>query len=165
MDGGANIDRSLRLARPALEDFAYIAKRMRPCEREQFLAVSGMREYDPDITARALSMARGPTFALVDGKGVPVLLGGFEPKRRGVYEAWLVGTTDGWDKYWRRFTRECGRQVDAMLTMHAHRIEVYALENMVRVHAWYETIGFAREATLKGYCADGRDAVMYARVR
>jgi len=165
VDGGAYIASGLRLARPVLEDFAYIAKRMRLEEREQFLAVSGLREYDPDIAARALSMVQGPVFALVDEKGIPVLLGGFEPKRRGVYEAWLAGTTEGWDRHWRRFTRECARQVEAMLTLHAHRIEVYALENMTRVHAWYEHIGFVREATLNGYCADGRSIVLYARIR
>lgn len=163
MDGGMPIASGLKLARPALEDFAWITKRMRPDEIAQFLAVSGLREYDADIAARAYAMTPGPSFALIDAGNRPVILGGFVPKRRGVYEAWLAGTMDGWAQHWFRITRECVRQMDALLTLNAHRIEVCALASRVQTHAWYERIGFRREATLTAYCADGQDAVMFAR--
>jgi hypothetical protein len=165
MADGTLIASGLKLARPVLEDFAYIMKRMRPDEIEQFLALSGLREYDPDVAARAFAMTAGPTFVLVEADNKPVILGGFEPKRRGVYEAWLAGTMEGWDKHWRRITRECMRQMDTLLTVGAHRIEVCALASRTRTHAWYERIGFVREARLTGYCADGSDAIMFARTR
>lgn len=163
MDGSLHIATKLRLARPVLEDFAYIAKRMRPDEIAQFLAVSGLREYDADIAARAYAMTAGPTFALIDAHNMPVILGGFVPKRRGVFEAWLAGSMDAWGKHWFRITRECVRQMDNLLTLNAHRIEVCALASRVDTHAWYERIGFRREGTLTAYCADGQDAIMFAR--
>lgn len=165
MDGGAHIASGLRLARPVLEDFAYIAKRMRPDEIAQFLAGSGLREYEPDIVARALSMAQGPVFVLVEGDGRPALLGGFEPKRRGVYEAWAAGTMESWERHWRRFTRECMRQCEWLMATGAHRIETYALASRTQAHAWYERIGFDREAVLKAYFADGTDAIVFARTK
>jgi hypothetical protein len=163
MDGGAPMTTKLQLARPALEDFAYIAKRMRPDEIAQFLAVSGLAAYDADLAARAYAMTPGPTFALVDGYNRPLILGGFVPKRRGVYEAWLAGTMDAWRDHWYRITRECVRQMDNLLTLNAHRIEVCALASRVQTHAWYERIGFKREGVLTAYCANGQDAVMFAR--
>lgn len=165
MADGCASTKTLRLARPVLEDFAYLTKRMRPDEIAQFLAGSGLREYDPDIAARALAMTQGPTFVLVDAANRPVILGGFAPKRRGVFEAWLAGTLEGWEKHWRRITRECVRQMDALLRTGAHRIETYALASRTQAHAWYERIGFAREGVLKGYFADGSDAIAFARTR
>lgn len=165
MADGCTSTNSLRLARPVLEDFAYLMKRLRPDEIAQFLAGSGLREYDPDIAARAVAMTQGPTFVLVTQDNRPVILGGFAPKRRGVYEAWLAGSMEGWEQHWRRITRECVRQLEHLLAGHAHRVETYALASRTQAHAWYERIGFQREGLLRGYFADGSDAVAFARTR
>lgn len=158
-----HITHSIRLARPVLEDFAYITKRMRPDEIAQFLAMSGLSTYDPDLAARAYAMTGGPTFALIDADNRPIILGGFAPKRRGVFEAWLAGSMEAWERHWYRITRECMRQIDTLLTVNAHRVEVCALASRTETHDWYERIGFKREGTLTGYCADGQDAIMFAR--
>jgi hypothetical protein len=42
-------------------------------------------------------------------------------------------------------------------------VEVCALASRVETHAWYARIGFVREGVLHAYCADGSDAVMFAR--
>jgi ribosomal protein S18 acetylase RimI-like enzyme len=165
MPDGNTSSNSLRLARPLLQDFAYIARRMRRDEREQFVAFSGMGAYEPDIVARALSMLQGPTFSLVDERNVPVILGGFHPRRRGVFEAWLAGTDDAWAQHWRTITRECARQLQVLLNTTAHRVEVYSLTSRVHAHAWYERIGLQLEATLRRYCADGSDVFVFARTR
>jgi hypothetical protein len=51
----------------------------------------------------------------------------------------------------------------------AHRLEcivpaprIAARPELVR---WYEVLGYNREATLYGYCANGADAVIFSRVQ
>lgn len=154
---------TLRLARPLLEDFAYVAKRMRADEREQFVALSGLAEYDPDVCARVCAAIPGPAWAYVDGDGYPVLLGGFEPIRPGVYEGWHMATEDGWQRYGRQFHRLCIRLMRDLFASGAHRIQTCALVSRTAAHTWYERIGMAREGVLNGYCADGQAAIMFAR--
>lgn len=156
-----------RISVPLVQDFAYIAERMRPDEVANFLAMSGLDEYVPDVAARSWVMAEGTSFAMLDRSGLPVVVWGFCPIRKGVYEAWAAAPMDGWNRYWRAFTKTCRRQMDEMLTSgDAHRIQVCTLASRVEAHAWYEKgLHMAREGLHRAYCADGSDAVMFARVR
>lgn len=153
----------LRLATPLLQDYAWIAARMRSDERAQFAALSGM-PYTPDVCARALANTAGPHFALVDAAGYPVLLGGFEPQRPGVYEGWLAGTDEGWAQHWRAITLHCNRRLRALFLGGAHRVQLTALATRTGAIEWYERgLKMTCEGTRPGYCADGSDAVMYGR--
>lgn len=154
----------MRLSRPILEDFAYLARHMRADERAQFLALSGLPEYDPDVAARAIAATPGPTWVyIVDG--LPALLGGFEPIRPGVYEGWQMSTDEGWATHWRSFTKISIRLMDSLLADGAHRIQTCALASRTEAHHWYERIGMVNEGTLRGHCADGQNAVLFARTR
>lgn len=156
----------LRLAVPLVEDYAYIAKRMRPDEIEQFLAMSGLSTYVPDTAARAWSASTGPTFALIDRDNRPVAVAGFEPIRAGVYEAWAAASMEGWARYWRAFTKTCRREMDRLFANGAHRIQICALASRTQAHGWYEKgLRMQREGVHARFCADGSDAVMYARTR
>lgn len=155
----------IRLGRPIVEDFAYLARRMRPDEIEQFTSMSGF-DFDADVAARAFVMTPGQTFVLVDRGNMPVVAGGFEPLRPGVYSGWMVGTTEGWSRYWRAITRHTRRLHDKVLSEGAHRIEIIAKASRVFAHDWYERgLLMEREGVLRGYCADGSDAVMFSRVK
>ena len=164
-DGGRQVVPMLRLARPLLEDFAYVAKRMRADERAQFVAMSGLPEYDADVCARAGANTPGASYAYVDRAGYPVLLGGFEPLRPGVYEGWHMATADGWERYGAAFHRLSIRLMNDLFAQGAHRIQTCALESRVLAHAWYERIGMKNEGVLAGYCTNGSNAVMFARTR
>jgi len=149
-----------------IEDFAFIARNMRPDEIEQHLAMTGLDEYRPDIAARGMLGAGGTSYVMVDEGNKPVLVGGMSPVRPGVWQAWLAGTEAGWAAHWRVFTTFCRGQVDAMLADGAHRVEVAALASRTAAHDWYvRGLGMAREGVLKGYCANGADAVMFAKTR
>jgi hypothetical protein len=161
-DGSANVIPQLRLGTPILEDYAYIARHMRSDEVQQFMAITGMKTYSQDACARAMANMRGPSYVYVDRQNMPVLLGGFDPIRKGVYEAWLAGTDEAWSKYWRAFTKISLRMIDGMLKGDAHRIQTTALITRTHAHAWYERLGMKNEGVQKMYCADGQDAIRFA---
>ena len=161
-DGCANVVPQLRLGIPVLEDYAYVAKRMRVDEIEQFLAKTNLKTYDSDTCARVAASITGPAYVYVDRSGYPVLIGGFEPLRHGVYEAWMMGTDEAWKKYWRSFTKIAKRMMADMFSDDAHRIQTAALTTRPLSHFWYERLGMKNEGVQKRYCANGQDAVMFA---
>jgi hypothetical protein len=156
---------ALRLAMPQLADYLYLAQRMRPDEQAQFLALSGLTTYDADTAARALALSTGPSWVLVGDDGLPVLAGGFEPERPGVWVGWQVGTLEGWAQHWRAITRMTRRINDDMLARDdCHRLQIIAVTGRDKACEWYERgLGYVREAVLRRYCADGQDAISYAR--
>ena len=157
---------AVRMGYPILEDFAYLARHMRPDEIDQFCAMTGVGEYNADIAARSLAAIPGYAWVLVGADGLPFLVGGFQPIRPGVYEGWLAGTMEGWQRHGFAITRICRRQMDALLREGAHRVQIPALASRVAAHAWYERgLGMTREGRMPGYCADGRDAEMFGKVR
>ena len=165
-DGNIRSLPDLRLGIPLVQDFAWLAERMRPDEIAQFLAYSGMSEYVPDIAARTFAMMGGPAFVFVDRQNMPVIAGGFAPVRTGVYDAWMAGTMDGWAKHWRAITKVCRHEMDRLLDADAHRIQICALATRTHAHQWYERgLHMTREGLHKGFCADGTDAVMFARTK
>lgn len=158
---------ALRVAAPILDDFAHIARRMRPDEIEQFLAFTGESEYRSDVAARALAMmTSGPTYAFVGRDAMPVVVCGFAQERPGVYEAWMAGTLEGWSAHGMGITRLCRRLIDGLLASLAHRVQVTALASRTQAHDWYvRGLGMELEALLRGYAASGADAIVFAKVR
>lgn len=157
----------IRVGAPVLEDFGHIARHMRPDEIAQYLALTGLPEYAPDVAARALAATPGSQFVMVDRAGLPVLIGGFAPVRRGVFEGWLAGTQDGWSQYWRAMTKVCrGLMEDLLTSGGAHRIETVALAARVAAHAWYERgLRMQSDGVMPGYFADGQDGVVFSLTR
>ena len=165
MADGGHMATKLRLAHPLLDDVAYLARRMRSDEVQQFLALSGLTEYDADIAARAIASIPGPTYAVLEGDR-PVLLGGFDPLRRGVYEAWLVGTDEAWAKHGHAFTRICRRAIAQILHSDGHRVQVCALSSRTAAHDWYQRgLGMKFEGVQKRFVANGDDIHLFAKVR
>lgn len=156
---------ALRLAKPLLTDFSYLASRMRPDEIAHYCALRGSDVYDPECAARAMAATDGPAWTLVAPDGTPVMTGGFSPVRGGVYAAWAVGTMGGWAEHWRAITRACRRLIRALLADGAHRIQITTLATRHATHAWYEAIGLKREALRVGYFANGADGMSFACTR
>lgn len=165
MADGSHIP-EIRLGLPIVQDFAYIAANMRPDEIAQYLALTGLPEYVPDVAARSLVASPGSQFVMVGRDGLPVLVGGFAPVRRGVFEGWLAGTPQGWANHWRAMTKVCRGLMDDLLANGAHRIETFALASRAPAHEWYErSLLMQREGVLRGYFADGQDAIVFARTK
>ena len=163
-DGAAvNVIPTLRLASPLLEDFVYLAARMRPDEIAQFLAIAGLTDYHADTAARAFANIRGPAYVLVNAQGYPIVAGGFEPLRPGVFEGWQVGTMDGWATHGRAITRVNRRLLNALLADEAHRVQTIALTSRTDAHRYYEALGMTCEGVLHKHFTDGQDGLLYAR--
>lgn len=162
----ANPPHTITVTTPILEDWAWLARRMRPDEIEQHLAARGVDTYDPNAAALEFATVPGPTFCLVGEDGLPVCAGGFVPLRPGVYEGWMVGTLDRWESHGLALTRAVRRITDRMLQQPGvHRLQITALPTRTQAHAWYErALHYRPEATLTRYCADGQDAIIFARV-
>jgi hypothetical protein len=81
-----------------------------------------------------------------------------------VFECWLVGTDDGWNRHWHAITRACNRLMKGMFDNGAHRIETCALASRTQAHDWYERfVGMRREGVKVGHFADRQDGIMFAR--
>lgn len=149
-----------------VEDLAYLARRMRPDEIEQDLAMTGATEYDPESAIIKMAAVNGPKFVILDD-GVPVVAGGFWQVRPGVWEGWQLGTLDGWAKHWRTITKVTRRLNDRMLARReVHRLQLIGLAGRDKTFEWYErSLAYRREAILHRYCANGADAVMFYRTK
>lgn len=149
-----------------IEDLAYLARRMRPDEIEQDLAMTGLSEYDPDQAILRMASVYGPKFLILDDN-IPVVAGGFWQVRPGVWEGWQLGTMEGWDRAWWHITRVTRRLNDRMLARpDVHRLQLYGVAGRDKTFEWYErSLGYTREATLRRYCANGADAILFSRVK
>lgn len=154
----------LQLATPQVQHYAYVAARMRLDEQAQFAALTG-RPYDADLCARAAVQCDGPAWVYLDASGFPVLIGGFEPQRPGVFEGWHMAVEGEWDRYWRSFTKISARLMDDLFASGAHRIQTCALASRPQAHAWYEkALGMTCDGLQPGYFADGQDGLMFSKV-
>ena len=156
----------VRLAVPILDDYCYLARRMRPDEIAQFLAMTGASSFDSDAAARAMAASQGATFVGVDRDNVPIMAGGLEPLRPGVFELWAVGTLAGWEAHWRAITLGCNRIIRDAFARGAHRVQITALASRTQAHEWYERgLKLRREAEHPGFFADGQTGITFARVK
>lgn len=149
-----------------IEDLAYLARNMRSDEIEQDLAMTGMSEYDPQSAILKMASVYGPKFVIL-ADNVPVVAGGFWQVRPGVWEGWQLGTMAGWEKHWRTITKVTRKLNDQMLAQpDVHRLQLLGLAGREKTFEWYErSLAYTREATLRGYCANGADAVMFSRIK
>lgn len=165
-DGGHQYPK-ITIAPTIVEDWAWLARRMRPDEIAQHMAANGDAEYDPNTAAIRFITTPGPAWTFVGEDGLPVAGGGFCPVRPGVYEAWLVGTMERWASHWRPMTRLFRRMCQQFLAQDGvHRLQITALASRTAAHEWYERgLGFQRGDRLPAYCADGQDALMFSLIK
>lgn len=164
MDAGETIP-AVRVAPPLLEDYGWVARRMRADEIAQWLALTGATDYHPDHCARVLANVAGDAYSFLTRDGFPILVGGFIPQNPGVLRAWMAGTEQGWAEHGRALTRIARRFVRAALDRGAHRVEAYSLASRHATHRWYEALGMHDEGLLAGWFADGSDARVHAIFR
>ncbi len=151
------------LAKPLLLDYVYVASRLPADQRKQWEVLTG-NAFDPDAMALCLAGRAGPKWALVDVDTTPLVIGGYEMLREGVWQDWMIGTEDAWRNHWRSITKHCKRLMDLMLEKEAHRLQTVALADRVMAHKWFGALGMKCEGTLRGYGVNGEDCVMFARV-
>lgn len=153
---------------PILLDYIKICVLMPEDERKQIEAFVG-QPYDIDSVAVGNFMVPGPKWVIKD-ENKPLVVGGFKQQRPGVWRDYMLTTPEAWEKqYWFTVTRTCRRAMDSMFAGGAHRLECVApaerLQQRPILREWYRVMGYSEESIRYGYCADGSDAVSFARVR
>ena len=149
---------------PQLADFYMVCHALCEDEREQYRAFAG-EDYDPATMAAAYFLRDCPKWVLV-GESGPLVIGGFDMIRPGVWQDWLFSTPEAWSPpYWRSVTKACRRVMDGMLNSQAHRLQCLSLASRTRAHEWYRPLGLRLEGTLREYGVNGEDALMFARLR
>lgn len=140
----------------------YVAEHMRPDEREHWCAMTGATTYDIDTAARALMMAPGLKLAIVDGAGIPAVVGGFTQIRSKVLEAWMAGTPHGWNAQWRDITRSVRWMFAQQFEAGAQRIQIVTLESRQKACQWYaDGLGMQLESVMRQAGAHGENLVTY----
>lgn len=158
----------IRLDQPTVMDLCWLALNMREDEKDQWCALTNSDGYDPDMCARGLIAIPGPCWALIDTESnQAIVAGGFEPIRPMVWQTWMAGTDQAWEKHWRRITKETRLLMDGLFAEGvAHRIQCYGLASRTAAHEWYARgMRLKFEGVHSKLYADGRDAVCYARVK
>jgi hypothetical protein len=152
------------LTNPTLLDYLKVCFKMPEDERAQLEAFTG-EPYDVDGAAIGNFTALGPKWGIyVDEE--PIIVGGFVQQRPGVWRDFMLTTPEAWEKHWFSVTRISRRIMDAMLiSKQAHRLECISLASRERAFPWYKVLGYNREGTLYGFCANGADAVIFSRVQ
>jgi hypothetical protein len=148
---------------PFLLDFISVCLRMPQDERDNFEALTGQK-FDVDSIAIGNFTVPGPKW-VIKADGEPICVGGFVPQRPGVYRDFMINTPEAFSKYWFPVTRIARRAMDSMLRTGAHRLECISHHSREDAFKWYSVLGYNKEATLYGYCANGADAVLFSRVK
>ena len=149
---------------PLLIDFLRICVQMPEDERRQLEAFTG-QPYDVDGAAVGNFQVPGPKW-VIKSDDTPLVVGGFVEQRPGVWRDYMLTTPAAWTEHWFPITRICRRIMDAMLIGgQAHRLECISHASRAQAHRWYRVLGYEQEACHRGYCANGDDAVVFARVR
>jgi hypothetical protein len=149
---------------PLLLDFIRVCVKLPDDERAQLEQFTG-HPFTVDGAAIGNYSAPGPKWVIKDDDE-PVAIGGFVQERPGVWRDFMLTTPEAWGKHWFPVTRVCRRVMDAMLESgQAHRLECVTPASRHRVFRWYRTLGYTREGRLRGYCANGADAIIFSRVK
>lgn len=147
----------------SLVDTLMVCRDLREDEWDQITKMGGAR--DDDSLAAWAHNVNGPKWAYTDDTGKTLLVGGFIPFRAGVYGSWFLATDYAWKNHARELTLEAIERKEYMFAGGAHRIETVCLASREAAHVWYKKVGSLFESTLKGYCVDGSDAMMFADTR
>lgn len=143
----------------------YLCERMRPDEIEQYVALSGATQYDPEVAARGFMNIGGLKFTVLGTDFLPVASGGYEEVRPGVWLSWMVGSMDGWSTHWRSMTKGARWLMSGLFEMGARRLETRVLCSRTRAIEWYErSLGLVYEGTARKYGKNGEDVACFARV-
>lgn len=144
----------------------YLTHRMRPDEIEQYVALSGAEEFDPDVAALGWCNTPGAKFTLVDSQGVPIIAGGYIPHPiEGVFDSWMVGTMDGWEKHWREITKASRWLADSLLEAGARRLQTMCLASREQTMEWYiRSLRMEPDGLVKKLGRGGEDAMRFVRM-
>lgn len=153
---------------PSVEDFLEVASNMRQDEIDQYLSITGYSVYNPqDFVASVLDCLGEIRFGLYDNSGNPYCVGGLIQVRHKVWQTWMAGTPEGWDKNWRSITKLSRRAIDDLLKSDlCNRVQCYSLHSRHKTHEWYvRGLGLELESINRKFFADGQNAACHVKIK
>lgn len=136
---------------------------LRADEWDQIVKMGGA--HDIDSLATWAYNVPGQKWAYTDSADRTLMIGGFIPQRSGVYISWFLATDYAWNNHARELTLEAIDRKAFMFDGGAHRIETVCLSSRSAAHIWYGKVGSTYESTMKSYCTDGSDAMLFVETR
>lgn len=126
-------------------------------------STSGLKFDVCDLAAR-LQLLPGMRWTF-EARRQTAAIGGVVEQIPGVYRTWFFAPEYAWQNFGRELTETVGALIRQLLADKvARRIETVTLASQSRARTWYEKIGLTYESTLRGYGANGEDAVLYVAV-
>jgi hypothetical protein len=150
---------------PFLLDFLIVAEKVPQDERDQLEAFTG-EKYNAEAAAVGAWSQPGPKWVFKTDAGQPLSVAGYVQQRPGVWRDFMINTPEAFGEHWFSVTRHGIRIMNAMFQSgQAHRLECVSLASRTKAHKWYGVLGLHKEGILRGYCASGADAVIFARCK
>ena len=146
---------------------SYLCEYMRPDEIHQYLALTGAKTYDYEVAARGFMNLGGMKFVVMMDDGfTPAAAGGYSETLPGVWDSWMVGSTEGWAQQWRAITKTTLWLMDGLFELGARRLQTNALAERTAAIEWYErSLGLQREGTWRAMGRDGQDVACFSRIK
>ncbi|MGE7136035.1 hypothetical protein ACQKIE_00180 [Luteibacter sp. NPDC031894] len=144
----------------------YLCERMREDERAQYVALSGAREFVPEVAAVGFYNTPGLKFTVLGPDLFPAAAGGAEEIGPGVWQTWMVGSPDGWAKTWRSLTKAASWMIGGLLEQDGvRRVQATCLCARSAASRWFErSLGMQPEGIWRKYGRNGEDVAIFARV-
>jgi len=154
----------MRLEQPTLMDLLMLCADMRQDEIEQYEAFVG--DWNESDAASDFYNRPGVQFVLLNEQEVPVCAGGWDPIIEGVYHAWMLGTMQYWEKYWRSITKHTKRVMDTMLKNNARRLQAGVLLSRTDTCDWFvRGLGMHHEGSYDNFGRKGETLAIFARLK
>ncbi|WP_145974350.1 hypothetical protein [Stenotrophomonas pictorum] len=152
------------------EHIVYLVKKMREDERAQFIALSGLEQFDEDAAVRwfieAAHLSGVYAVTVLQDDDLPAAAGGFQPAGPGVWQAWMLGSEQGWSEQWRSLTKGTRWLMDRIFESGAHRLQTSAITSREHAIEWFErSLGFKAEGVWRHYGIRGEDVAHFSRLR
>lgn len=151
------------------EDVFHVCRQMRPDEIAQLRAFYACDAddgtFDADAVAVMLLSKPQPRYVVVQDDGKPAVCFGLEMVSEGVWQPWMAGTAEGWERNWRSITKCCRWVLHGLFATGARRMQMSAIASRTGACQWYERgLLMKREGLLRHFGRNGEDIVVFGVV-
>lgn len=147
-----------------LVDLLIVAKAIPEDEKQQLLAFGG----NPNPEAIAVGVYNNATFmwtGRLDTTGEPLVVGGYTQVGPTIFRSFFLANPRVWAEYGKEVTALTIEAIEEIKeSLGFCRLETYCLPERELARKWYERIGLAFDAELKGFGVNGESAVLYSTV-
>ncbi|MDQ7996060.1 MAG: hypothetical protein AAGC76_09415 [Luteibacter sp.] len=149
-----------------LKHLIFLCERMRDDERAQYMALTGVESFAPEVAAVGFFNTPGLKFTVLGSDCYPAAAGGAEEIAPGVWQTWMVGSPEGWSTTWRSLTRAARWMICGLLEQdNVRRVQATCLCAREKAAEWFErSLGMQPEGIWRKYGRNGEDVALFSRV-